>query len=630
MPEDHADALKLIASDFDSDRDNRVDAAEDLRFLAGDQWEKTERDARDQEEIPCLTINQLPTIVNNVAGGIRQSDPSLKVYGVDSDADQETADIIAGIVRQIEYRSGAKNVYAHGAQSAIQCGLGHWRVVTKWMDDSTFDQEVLIERVLDPLSIIWDRAAEKTDRSDAKRCWATSMIHKDDFEDLLETDRSGLNVPGVAPNQQSGLHWKRDDFLRVAEYWYLVPTKAQLIMTNGGRTLDITDWHERAKAEIRPMITAERTVDTNKVEVRLMDGIGWMGEPKSWAGRFLPFVPVVGFEISVDEAVIRHGLIRHAKDPQKLYNYVRSAGIELLAAAPKAPYMLTPDQISGYQANWNALNRSNIPYVLYNAKDKAGQRLNEPPPQRSQPPAVPVAMHTEGAIAVDDLQRTTGIFSASQGRKSNETSGVAIERRQRQGDTGSTIYHDNFGDSIQRTAEILVDLIPHVYDGERQMMILGIDGKESFVPINTMAANDGGESILVNDLSHGRYNVRVKLGHASVTARAEAQEMMRALVLSSPELMNVLGDLLFENSDFPGAQKIAERMKRLIRPEILEDQPPQAPDPLEEKIKLLAVLSKQAEVEGQEAKNDKTQAETGKLLAQTEETVQGIAANSIQ
>lgn len=619
----HKEALELIGDDWMADDDNRIDALHDLRFLSGDQWDDEERRQRQAEGRPCLSIPQLHTFVNQVAGDIRQAQPGIEVYPVDSKDDVPLANIYEGLIRQIEYQSNATQVYSHAAECAVRCGIGHLRLETEYTNDSVFEQDIKIKRILDPLSVIWDAGATEITRSDATRCWVTDWVHKSQWKKRFKKgEREGVDVPiDRSRADASSLYWRREDFIRIAEYWYYVPVKRTLILSADGRTLDITDWDEHSKAQLQAsgMIAREREVEAFKVKRRVMDGNDWLNDGDDWAGRFIPIIPVIGSEIGYDGRIVRAGLIRWAKDSQKLYNFWASATAELIGKSPKAPWLVTPNMIKGWEGYWNNANRSNLPYLPFNPDTNSPQMK----PERQQPPQSQPGMWQERALAREDIRHSTGIYDAGLGNKSNETSGRAILARQREGDVGSYYFIDNFAASMHRAGQLLIDLIPRIYDSDRQVRILGVDGTEAFVPINRSVQMADGSPILINDLSDGRFDVRVKLGASYTTSRVEAREQMAQAMQGNPALWGVIGDLYFKNSDYPGAEEIAERLRRAVDPKLLQEQP-QGPDPMAEMANRLMLESqhidntkKEAEAEETLAKVDLTKAETQKTMAET-------------
>lgn len=612
----HREVLELFDDDWRADGDNRNDAIEDLKFKAGDQWDDSTRKARQTAGRPCLTINRMPQFVQQIANDIRQARPAINTLPVDDNTDKALADIYDGLIRQIEYRSKAHIAYAHAAEDAISCGIGHWRVETAYTDDTVFEQEIRIRQVLDPLSVIWAGESVEIDRSDARRCYVTDMVTKEEWKKRFKKFKpSGTDFPSSEHESGDGVYWRDGDKVRIAEYWYMKPYQGKLVMTQDGAVVDVTDMSEDMVRFLNPV--RERDVERFKVYRQLVDGDDFLGDPQEWAGKYIPIVPVIGSQVAYDGQTKRFGMIRWAKDPQRLYNIWRSAAAEVIGKSPKAPWLVTFNHVKGLEGYWNNANRSDLPYLPYNP-DENSPTLK---PERQDPPTAPSAMWQEAAVASDDMKSTTGIYDAALGAKSNETSGKAILARDRQGDTANMHYADNFKASLQRTGEILVDLIPRIYDSDRIVRILGPQGDEAFVPINHAGVSVDGEPILINDLSHGRFDVRVEMGASYTTARAEARELTIEALQSNPALWGVIGDLVFKNSDAEGADEIAERLRKTIPPEITGDQEALAQQAQNAQPDPIMQLLQRLEIENALADIGKTKAEAGLKEAQTVKTL---------
>ena len=596
MPLDHKDILELFAEAWDADKDNRDDALDDLKFLAGEQWDSRAKMAREQYNRPVITVNRLPQFVRQVTGDMRMNPVAIHVSPVDDDRDIAKAEIFEGIIRSIEYASGAINVRAHAFEGSAGIGIGHYRVNTKYVDGTVDQQDIVLERILNHLSVVWDPGSVKIDRSDARYCFLTDTMPRRSFEAKYPKAKAE-DFP-----REMLEYWAEGDKVRVAEFWHLEPYERTLALTVEGETIDITGF----KASDRKMISIamtpdgkprERSFTDYRVRQYIVSGAEIISGPNEWAGKFIPIVPAVGSEIPVDEKIVRHGIVRAAKDPQRLYNYYRSSQAELIGQQPRAPFLVTAAMIKGNESQWNTANVSPRPYLPY-TPDPASPSAK---PERMEPPVASPALWQEGALASDDMKATTGIYDAALGAKSNETSGRAIMARQREGDVGSFHYFDNFKMAVKREGEILLDLIPKIYDTERVIRIIGAEDEEpEYVTVNKESITE-----TLNDLSVGRFDVRVSSGPAFSTMREEMRETLIQLAQAYPPLMGLAGDLMVGAYDFPKAKEIAERIKRTIPPQVLEDQPPQqGPDPAQE-----AMMAKaQADVQ-------KTQAETADKAA---------------
>ena len=556
---DNTDFMRVVRERMqdaiDNDRENRDESLDDFENLIGaGQWPDDIRQSREQEGRPCLTINRLPQFVRQVTGDIRRMNPAIKVLPGDNESTEDVAEIIEGLTRQIQTESDASSVYEWAAECAAACGIGWFRIVTDWTNDVSFTQEIRLEPIKNPLAVYCDPSSEKTTREDADFIFITSKMRIDDFKaqypDFAPVDAEhDAQIEGIS-------NWYSQDTVTVAEYYWKEPVEKTLHMLPDGRAVE----------ELPPGVRAVRSrkVKAHKVMWAKVSGKDVLEGPTEIPSRYIPVVCVPGEEWAVGDRVYRSSVIRFAKDPQRLYNYWRSAQTELVALQPKAPYLVTAKQVAGLETFWNEANNSNRPYLPYNPDEKAAN-----PPQRAQPPVASQGMMQEIMVAADDMQATTGIYDASLGQRSNETSGVAIRQRQMEADVGTSIYSDNMAKAVEYSGRIIVDMIPKVYDTQRVVRILGVDDQEKMVTINQMFLTQDGP-VPVNDVRFGKYTVKITVGPNYSTMRQEAAESMIAFVQAFPAAAPVVGDLIAKNMDWPGADQFAERLKALLPPGVLK------------------------------------------------------------
>jgi hypothetical protein len=614
----HQEALDRFQEASEADRVNREDALDDLKFRIGEQWPDDIARARKLNKRPCLTINRIPQFIRQVTGDIRQNKPAIKVLPVE-DTDKDMADVFTGIIRHIEQSSNAQAAYINAGEGAASCGMGWFRIATEYSSDDSFEQDIKIKIGKNHFAAWCDPSAQEIDKSDARYAFVTELYSLDDFKARFpkaSTEDFEEKRP-VTSSSVRDTDWWDGNYIRVAEYWTRKPASKELAMLEDGSVIDISamDGAEVSKLPIK----RKRLANGFKVCSYLMNGSEILEGPMEWAGKYIPIIFVTGEEISLGDRVVRHGLIRFAKDPQRMFNYMRSASAEAIALQPKAPWVVTKDEIKGHEAQWNNAHVENKPYLLFNPDAKAGGR-----PQRVEPPAPPTALWAEGENAAEDMHAATGIYPASLGAKSNETSGKAILARQRESDTGTMVYVDNLANAIAYCGRQLVDLIPKIYDTERNIRILGEDDSQKFVTVNK-ATMEGGRPVLLNDLSAGKYDVMVATGPSYTTKRAEAAESMMAFLQTNPALAPLIGDLVATNMDWPGADKIAERMRKAAGiPDEGEDGEPAPPPPVDPLQLIQGLVAKtQAEAEIVKSAAAKSQADLALQQAQMQTGVVG-------
>lgn len=583
------EAVKRYNAGYEREEHNIIEAYDDLEFLAGNHWPTEVKQAREEAQRPVLTINRVPQFVRQVTGDIRQMRPSIKCVPVDNRGDKETAEVLAGMIRYVENRSDAEVAYASGADSQVACGVGHWRVTHEYAEETTFNQELRICAIPDGVSVIWDPDSLLPNKEDAKWCFVPVDMSRAAYE-AAYPDAPMNDFVRETFGKDTTIRWYGEDFVRVAEYWEKRPEKRTLALLPDGSIDDLTDdpGDPQYLAELKAKGARIEQRDGFRV-YRSLVALGYvLEEPVKWTGRYIPIVRAAGEEYRVGRKIVRHGVVRFMKDPQRAYNYFRSTQTEVVALQPKAPFIGTEKNFEGFESMWTSANTKNWPFLTYNPDQKNGFA----PPQRSSP-AVQLGGIEEGMlVSSEEMKSTTGIYDASLGNKSNETSGRAILARQREGDVGTFVYVSNFSRAVRHTGRILIDLIPHIYDTERQIRIIGSDGKEDLVEINRQIIDQSvpgmmgdtdeaqAQSRIQHDVTIGAYDVVLETGPSYSTKRAEARDGMLEFMRSAPDIAPVVLDLVAEAQDWPNADKFAKRVKHILPPAIRAEEAQEAGEPI--------------------------------------------------
>jgi len=569
--------------------DSRQDELDDLKFYAGSpdnhwQWPSdvlATRGAVQGQTInarPTLTINKLPQHVRQVTNDQRQNRPSGKVIPADDNADPEVAEIYNGMVRHIEYISDADVAYDTACENQVSYGEGYIRIITEYCDDDSFDQDIKIMRVRNSFSVYMDPTIQDPCGADAKWCFITEDILRSDYERMFPDGTPISSLQSLGVGDQSINVWINEDTVRIAEYYYVDYDKATLHLYPG----NITAFEGSPEAKqlkemgVKPLRTRE--VDAQRVKWCKTNGYEML-EERDWVGKFIPVVRVIGNEFQVDGRIYISGLVRNAKDAQRMYNYWVSQEAEMLALAPKAPFIGYGGQFEGYENQWKTANTQNWPYLEVNPDVTDGNGAVLPLPQRAAPPLPQTGLIQAKMGASDDIKSTTGQYDTSLGATSNERSGKAIMARERQSDTGTYHYVDNLARAIRHVTRQLVDIIPKIYDTQRVARIIGMDGETDMVkidptqpePVKKIVDNQGIEIDKIYNPSVGKYDVVVTTGPSYMTKRQEALDAMGMILQSNPQLWSVAGDLFIKNMDWPGAQEMAKRFAKIIDPKIMAD-----------------------------------------------------------
>ena len=574
--------------------ESREDEIDDLRFYAGSpdnhwQWPAdvlATRGAVQGQTInarPCLTINKLPQHVRQITNDQRQNRPSGKVIPVDDGADIEVAEIMDGMVRHIEYISDADVAYDTACENQVAFGEGYIRLLTEYCDEATFDQDIKIGRVRNSFSVYMDPTIQDPCGADAKWCFITEDILKTDFERQFPKAQTISSIMAQGVGDPALYQWINEDTVRIAEYFY-IDFKRETLNLYPGNVTAFKGSPEAKRIEasgLKPI--RSRVSDRQIVKWIKTNGFEVLDE-RDWPGKWIPVVRVIGNEFEVDGRMYISGIVRNAKDAQRMYNYWVSQETEMLALAPKAPFIGYGGQFEGYEQQWKTANTTNWPYLEVNPDVTDGQGSVLPLPQRAMPPMAQTGLIQAKMGASDDIKSTTGQYDSSLGQTSNERSGKAILARERQADTGTYHYVDNLARAVRYVTRQIIDLIPKIYDTQRIARIVGLDGDTKMVKIDPTQPQAVRKivdqaGIVVDKIYNpavGKYDVMVTTGPSYMTKRQEALESMAQLLQGNPQLWQVAGDLFIKNMDWPGAQEMAKRFAKTIDPRIIsgDDKPP--------------------------------------------------------
>lgn len=619
MPDNDADPTKATRDDTEllafarkrfklsSEGESTLRAAmlEDKKFLAGAQWPDAVRSQREADGRPCLTIDRLTPQIKQVTNQQRAMRPSITVNPVAGGADPDTAEVLQGIVRHVESQSDADDAYDQGGRDQAEIGRGWIRVLTDYCDDKSFDQEIKIARVRNTFSVYPDPSCQKRDYSDGLFLFEIEDLLIPDFKarfpkaqkvTLAEFQSIGDDAP----------EWMVEDKIRVARYWHVEIERVKLPNPAGGD---------------------DRTVEKRTVVCDYISGVEVL-EHYEWPGKYIPLVPVIGEEIDIEGAVDLRGMVRRAKDPQRMFNFWKSATTEMIALAPKAPFVVAEGQLEGYEGKWKTANSRNHPYLTYKPKALGGELM--PPPQRqvAEPPIQ--ALMVSSQAAENDLRAATGYFDVDQ-KETKEQSGRAIIARQKQGEHGNSDFIDGLARAVRHVGRIVIDLIPHIYDAPRVMRIVGLDNEPKTVMVHAGNADGALQQAQtagvdgVFDLSVGTYDVTVDAGPSYKTARQEFVETMAQVFQSQPNLFQVIGDLFFDNMDIPNAKPIAERLRKMLPPQ-LQDQGKEGIPPAAQAQ--MAQMGQQIELMGQALQQAQQAVEGKQLELASKEKIEGAKIQS--
>ncbi|MFC3706052.1 portal protein [Devosia honganensis] len=632
-----AEAREMFGRCEEYESDNRQAFKDDMLFVrAREQWPEAIRKQRESEDRPCLTIDRLGPVVRQVVNDARQNKPAIKVHPVDDFGDKETAQVINGLIRNIEYTSNADTAYDTAVECAASGNIGYIRVGLDYAYDDSFDLDIKIDRVANPLSIYGDPNSTAADSSDWNVAFVVDRVPKDQFK--ARYPKASITDWDSDAWQDAG-EWLNSDGVLVAEWWVREEVEKTIVKTTDGRTFDeakLSEDEDLALALEAGLIQIatdalgqplRRVTKAHRVIQRIMTGAEILSE-RIWPGKYIPIIPVYGDEFWIEGKRYLRSLINGAKDAQMMLNFWRTSGTELVALAPRVPFIGRKGAFDHDQERWETANTQSHAYLEYEG---------DLPPQR-QPldSGIAAGSMQEALNASDDIKAITGIYDASLGARSNETSGRAIIARQREGDISTFHFIDNLARAIRHTGRVIIDLIPHVYTGPRVVRVIGEDGSQTPQAINQQAEridpatgeperDEMGQVVMaLHDLTAGKYDLVVTTGPSYSTMRAEQADQMMQLIQSYPDAAPLIGDILVKSLDWQGSDEIAERIKKMLPPQVSGEQsvPPEVQQAIQQGMERI----QQLEQENEKLKADKS-ADMAKIQSDEQIELEKIASN---
>jgi hypothetical protein len=601
-------ARKRFRQAVDAEQEIRTEALIDLEYLAGEQWDpklKAERE-RPPSPRPCLVFNKVLPPVTQLGNQARQNKPAIKVSPVDSAGDVETAKVLQGMVRHIEYDSDADQAYDTALFYAAGCGFGYWRYTCEYADDESFDQNIKTVTVNDPFSIYLDCYARKPDRSDMKWAFAIDKMSNETHEARFGPDEADLTSDFLSDLTEEG--WLDDDGKRVAEYWEIESKEKTLRLRKDedgtvhpvyledleeDEDPDQMQWEMDEETE-EPR---ERKVQIPEVMQYIINGAAVLEEPTKWDGSTIPIVMVTGLEMVVRGVRKIFSMTRFARDPQLLLNYYKTMEAETIALAPKPKWVGFVGQFKTKRRDWARANTDNAAFLEADMVEVGGKAAPLPHWETFDPPIQALAIGA--AAAVDDIKASTGYFDPSLGQNKSDQSGIAIKSLQKQGDVSNFHFLDNLARGLKRGGRIVIELIPKKYDTAREVRIIGDDQKERIVMVNAPYVDETGKAQF-HQLDRGKFDVRVSQGQSWEGQRAETREMIMTIAQGDPAVWQLAADVFFENQDFIGADRLAKRFHSILPPAVLaaedggeQDIPPQIQAKMAQQEQALQQLTEQ-------------------------------------
>ena len=568
---------------------------EDIKFANGDarnawQWPTKIYAQRTggESELPCLTINNTRVHNDMIINDLSKNPYGVTVRPIGGKASYKAAEMMERLIRRTQNLSKASSQYRKVAEQQVDGGISYILIETAYVSNRSRDQDIYLRAPRDPTAVRLDPWIREPDGSDANFGFVVEKLPRKEFNRKYPKWKDKI---GSAPLDSSFVMWLSDKEIALVKYFRKRQTPDTLVwykMEDGNEVEKLaSEIKEESGQEIYKALAKDiddgkidggfRKVTNDEVEWFLIAG-DTIIDRGDWAGKYIPICRCVGRELVIDGTLDRKGHTRPLIDAQRMLNWNASVAVQVTALAPKAQWMGPARAFEG-QEQWKTANRDTFAALQYNdIDDEAPEQLQRvDPPQRIDPPRVSEA-HMQGMQDAErQMMMISGQFQAQMGENDTQSaaSGKAIGERQKQGDTATYHFPEHMSDMKRFIGMQLLDLYPKIYDTKRALHDIGEDGEKSWIYIDPDQTDAVQE---LKDIKEDEASIRIafnpKLGEFEcvsdpgpdyATQRQEAWTAFSFILQQNMALAAVIGDLLFKYGDFPGADKIAERLQKEIK-----------------------------------------------------------------
>lgn len=644
----HSESMRAFNMVQSSVRIERLQCLADRRFysIAGAQWEGSL--ARQFENKPKFEVNKVQAAVFKVINEYRNNRIGVRFIPRDGSKDDKLTDACNGLYRADEQDSTADEAYDNAFEEGVAGGFGAWRLRAVLEDEYSDNeyQRIRMEPIFDADStVFFDRDAKRQDKSDAKHCWVLVPMTWDSYKETYNDD------PTTWPKEihLTEFDWMiPNDTVYVAEYYKVeAVNEARYIYrsaTGEEASYGKEDFEDDEELVARLLATGWAEIRRDKIKCKkihkyLMSGGKILDDQGYIAGNNIPIVPFFGKRWVVDNVERCQGVVRPAKDTQRLKNMQISKLAEISAKSAVEKPIFAPEQVTGFAVMWADDNIADNPYLLANPiTDAAGTPVAYGATSYTKVPNIPPAMAALLQVTDTDMKDLLGATESVDQMNANQ-SGVAVEMVQGRIDMNSFIYMSNMGKAVKRSAEIWLGMAKELFVEEGRKMKTMTDQKEvgQIEIMRPVIDPETAATVYENDLGNSQLEVYIEVGPSSSSRRNSVVRAVSGMMglTQDPETLQVLSHVALMNMEGEGIEDMRKwsRSKLLnmgvVTPteeeqQILADQQAQqAQQPPDANTQFLQASAAKAlaDASAQEAKTVLTQAQVQKTVAETDKIV---------
>lgn len=572
---------------------------------------------------PTLEFNILEAYISRWVGEWAKHEPDLKVShsdGVDMNnpVAPELLRVVEGYIRHIIYESNKDNTQAAIYMDILSGGFSGMKVFTEYVNDRSFQQNILFRRVFDPTLMVFDKNARESHKGDGMYCGELYPMDKDTFEDRYgkkHTDKMKFTrSSGGSPGTLFDFSWSfyNSDLkpvVLVADYYEKVIKKEKIVQVRGANRAMTMKEYEKLLEEWelsgvidQPPATVGKPRETEFVSIdHYFIAENSILDKESTDYQYLPLIFVDGNSRIIQKSLgcgeqMTRPIVYHAEGIQKLKNFAGSSLANELENIMQSKMIAAKESIPDQYLS-TYLNPQKASMYIYNAFKDNDPNVPLPPPSVIARPPIPQEIVQTFSMSDSVTQAILGSYDAALGINNNQLSGRAITAGATQSNSASQPWSIGYMKAYNRLATILIDLMPKYFVMPRMIPTRDIRGREQSIPINTQQ----GVSF---DFDSNAMKVKVEAGVNFEIQRQQAIDNLMGLMQASPVLGEMISttepgiEMILDNIDMRGIDALKSAVPQFMQQKQQQNQQMQ-----QMQMQMNPMVLKQQEIEQKKASN---------------------------
>lgn len=582
MPEiakKHQDQLKRIKDNIEKSylyfKDNYTRFHMMKRFVYKSSLSDDEESVLAELKKPVIEANIINAFICRQLGEFSKQEPSIVTRSLqDEPINPQLTTIIDGVFRKILDDANKDGTEYNIQKDLLGGGFSTYKIETEYENEKSFKQRIKLSRCYDPTLVGFDPLSQLKHKGDAAYCFESVPMSRKAFESEypnIVTDRVSFqrSIEGYSWSYNTG----KEDIVLVCDYYEKIRKKERIVQLSDGNVMTddeykkfVVFWDEIGGIAQAPIVINKRkTYITKIVRYRLIETE--VIDYQETIFKCLPLIFVDG-----DSEFIRDGdgmpvqqftkpYGWHAKGLQQFKNYALQTWANSIENMSMQKWVVAKEAIPPeYKEAYIDPQRASS--LVYNGFDKNNPSVPLPPPREVQQMPMPAEVSNAFAVADQTAQMVLGSFDASLGINDNQLSGIAIEEGATQSNSAAMPFLVGHMQALTQAANVILDLIPIIYQTDKNISILTNKKDSQSIPINQPGTVDikfKSEILKINVEAGVNFSIQKD------RALKQLLGLMQASQLFS-QFMNTKGlGILLDNIEMRGLDQLKEDANQFMQ-----------------------------------------------------------------